>query len=189
MTEPSLSINNAQTLTPTATPFQIHVSDDILRITKQKLELARLPDQLENLNWEGPTLLLLLLLLLLFSHAPKYRNSLSDNTLDGAPVSEIERLVNHWQKHYDWRIHEAKINELPQFTMPIEVSDFGELTVHFVHKKAVSDDNAIPLIFIHGWPGSFLEVQKILPLLTEPENGKQAFHVVAPRYFRLYSAY
>jgi pimeloyl-ACP methyl ester carboxylesterase len=102
-------------------------------------------------------------------------------TVDGTPVSEIERLRNHWLYHYDWRIHEAKINELPQFTIPVDVDEFGEMTIHFVHKKSVVKD-AIPLIFIHGWPGSFHEVHKILPLLTEPEDGKQAFHVVAPRY-------
>ena len=70
---------------------------------------------------------------------------------------------------------------MPQFTIPIDVDDFGEMTIHFVHKLS-SKANAIPLIFIHGWPGSFLEVQKILPLLTEPKDGEQAFHVVAPRY-------
>ena len=37
-------------------------------------------------------------------------------------------------------------------------------------------------MFVHGWPGSFLEVQKLLPLLVEG-GGKSApaFHVVAPR--------
>ena len=95
-------------------------------------------------------------------------------------MSEIERLRNHWLHNYDWRVHEARINELPQFTVPIEVDGFGEMTIHFVHQK--SDlEGAIPLIFIHGWPGSFHEVHKILPLLTQPKNGEQPFHVVAPR--------
>jgi Epoxide hydrolase N terminus len=96
-------------------------------------------------------------------------------------VSEVERLREHWLHKYDWRSHEAKINELPQFTLPIDVDGFGEMTVHFVHRKSSRED-AIPLIFSHGWPGTFHEVHKILPMLTEPEEGKQAFHVVAPRY-------
>jgi len=96
-------------------------------------------------------------------------------------VSEIERLRNHWLHNYDWRVHEAKINELPQFTVPIDVDEFGEMTIHFVHQKS-NIEGAIPLIFVHGWPGSFYEVHKILPLLTQPKNGEQAFHVVAPRY-------
>lgn len=101
--------------------------------------------------------------------------------VDGTPVSEVERLRDHWLNKYDWRKHEAAINELPQFTLPIDVDDFGELTIHFVHQKS-SSPNAIPLIFIHGWPGSFYEVRKILPLLTEPKEDEQAFHVIAPRY-------
>ena len=97
-------------------------------------------------------------------------------------MSEVERLRDHWLHNYDWRVHEAKINELPQFTLPIDVDEFGEMTIHFVHQKS-NIEGAIPLIFIHGWPGSFYEVHKILPLLTQPTNGEQAFHVVAPRYF------
>jgi len=96
-------------------------------------------------------------------------------------VSEVERLRNHWLNNYDWRKHEADINNrLPQFTMPIIVDGFGEMTVHFVHKTSLVP-NSIPLIFLHGWPGSFHEVHKILPLLTDPKGGEQAFHIVAPR--------
>jgi hypothetical protein len=35
------------------TPFKIHVADDLLLLTKQKLESIRLPDQLEDIVWEG----------------------------------------------------------------------------------------------------------------------------------------
>lgn len=38
---------------------------------------------------------------------------------------------------------------------------------------------AIPLLFSHGWPGSFIEVKKLLPLL-EGGDGRPAFHIVAP---------
>jgi pimeloyl-ACP methyl ester carboxylesterase len=68
---------------------------------------------------------------------------------------------------------------LPQFTLPIQVDGFEPLNIHFVHQTS-SHKDAIPLIFIHGWPGHFNEVSKILPLLTEPVEGEQAFHVVAP---------
>lgn len=69
------------------------------------------------------------------------------------------------------------------------------LRVHFVH-KASQHSNAIPLLFVHGWPGSFLEVSKVIDALTEPvtasaanplrdagnhgETQMRAFHVVAP---------
>jgi pimeloyl-ACP methyl ester carboxylesterase len=99
-------------------------------------------------------------------------------------VDEVKRLVDHWLNRYDWRIHEAELNQLPQFTLPIQVEGFDFLNVHFVHQQS-SQKNAIPLIFIHGWPGHFHEVSKTLKPLTEPlheegEGQHQAFHVVAP---------
>ena len=88
--------------------------------------------------------------------------------------------MDHWLNHYDWRVHEAELNTLPQFTLPIRVDGFDTLEIHFVHQTSPRKD-AIPLIFIHGWPGHFNEVSKILgPLTNPPEEGTQAFHVVAP---------
>jgi len=85
--------------------------------------------------------------------------------------------------NYNWRQHEAKLNQLPQYTIDIDMEDYGIMQVHFVHKKAVGRKDAIPLIFIHGWPGSFMEVERILPLLTDPRSDSvPAFDVVAPRY-------
>lgn len=65
---------------------------------------------------------------------------------------------------------------MPQFTTSIDVGDFGALTIHFVHARAVSSKKkAIPLLFLHGWPGSFMEIEKGLPLLL-----RAGFDVVAP---------
>ena len=99
--------------------------------------------------------------------------------VDGTPLSEIKRLVDHWLQKYDWRLHEKQLNILPQYIVPISVNDFGTLNIHFVHQQS-SRSNAIPLLFCHGWPDHFAEVTNILPLLTEPPADQQAFHVVAP---------
>lgn len=57
---------------------------------------------------------------------------------------------------------------------------FDELEIHFVHQRS-QRANAIPLLFIHGWPGSYYEVLKLLPFLTDPKDPNEpAFHVVAP---------
>lgn len=60
----------------------------------------------------------------------------------------------------------------------IDVDSFDALNIHYVHKKSESVD-AIPLLFCHGRPGSFLEVRKILPLLTAPGLEHPSFHAVA----------
>ncbi|KAF7300205.1 hypothetical protein MKEN_01344300 [Mycena kentingensis (nom. inval.)] len=95
----------------------------------------------------------------------------------GAPLADIRRLGARWKDDYDWRVHERQINdELPQFTRDINVH--GTLNVHYVHKKS-EVTGAIPLLFVHGWPGNFLEVRKILPLLVKGGLEHLSFHVVA----------
>ncbi|KAK1221711.1 hypothetical protein PQX77_015482 [Marasmius sp. AFHP31] len=133
-----------------ATPFKINISDEELALLKNRLKLTRLPDELEDAGWDY-----------------------------GAPLSDIRRLTSRWIDGSDWRKHEKALNdELPQFTRDIQVDDHGTFNIHFVHKHSGAK-NAIPLLFIHGWPGSFIEVRKILPLLTAVKEGAPSFHVVA----------
>ncbi|KAJ7465254.1 Alpha/Beta hydrolase protein [Mycena latifolia] len=91
----------------------------------------------------------------------------------GVPLADVRRLVEKWKNAFDWRTHEAQINsELPQFTRDIEVNGHGTL-----NKSAVT--GAIPLLFVHGWPGSFLEARKLAPFLTTGTADFPAFHLVA----------
>jgi pimeloyl-ACP methyl ester carboxylesterase len=87
-------------------------------------------------------------------------------------------VVKFWQDKYSWREEEARINAaLPQFTTLIDVDDgFGTLNIHFVHKRSSKHgQEGIPLLFVHGWPGSFLEIEKGLAPLNDA-----GFDVVAP---------
>ncbi|KAF7332854.1 EHN domain-containing protein [Mycena venus] len=114
------------------------------------LDLTRFPDELDDAGWDY-----------------------------GAPLADIKRLVTRWKNGYDWRKHEAALNaELPQFTRDIDVEGFGTLNVHYVHKKSALE-TAIPLLFVHGWPGSYIEARKIAPLLTTVQPDRPSFHVVA----------
>ncbi|KAH9066051.1 Alpha/Beta hydrolase protein [Lactarius deliciosus] len=131
-------------------PFIIAVSDDALALLKRKLDDTRLPDEVNAAEWDY-----------------------------GAPLADIKRLTNRWKEGYDWRTHERKLNALPMFTRTIAVDGFGGLNVHYVHQKSAAK-GAIPLLFVHGWPGSFLEVTKVLPLLTAVSADHPSFHVVAP---------
>ncbi|SJL07271.1 related to epoxide hydrolase [Armillaria ostoyae] len=136
---------------PSPQPFKIAVPDEKLQLLRQKLDLANFPDELDDSGL-------------------KY----------GAPLADIRRLVARWKEGYDWRTHEAALNaDLPQFTLDIPVDGFGTLNIHFVHQTS-KVGGAIPLLFVHGWPGSFIEVQKLLPLLTDSSSPEHpSFHVVA----------
>ena len=91
----------------------------------------------------------------------------------GTNLSYLRELVTFWRTSFDWRAQERKLNQLPQFKTQIDGLD-----IHFIHQKSSRTD-AIPLVFVHGWPGSVLEVTKIIGPLTEPAPGETAFHVVA----------
>ncbi|EPS98673.1 hypothetical protein FOMPIDRAFT_1031345 [Fomitopsis schrenkii] len=130
--------------------FKVFVPDSEIELLHKKLELIRFPDELEDAGWDY-----------------------------GVPLAHVKRLIEHWKDGYDWREAEARINTLPQFTRDVEVDGFGALNIHYVHQRSTVE-NAIPLLFIHGWPGHFLEVQKLLPLLTAAaSNDQPSFHVVA----------
>jgi len=61
----------------------------------------------------------------------------------------MKRLTNYWKGGFNWRQHEAKLNELPQFMTKVDVEGFGPINIHFIHQKS-EVAGAIPLLFSHG---------------------------------------
>jgi Predicted hydrolases or acyltransferases (alpha/beta hydrolase superfamily) len=96
----------------------------------------------------------------------------------GVPAAYLKRLADYWANGYDWRKHEEELNRHPQFTTTID----GE-NVHFLHVRSPEPD-ALPLLLIHGWPGSVAEFLKIIGPLSDPRahggDPDQAFHLVIP---------
>ncbi|KAL4890893.1 Alpha/Beta hydrolase protein [Aspergillus ambiguus] len=134
-----------------ATPFQIAVPDAELQRLHQKLEIATFPDELDGAEWDM-----------------------------GVPLNEMKRLTAYWHNGFNWRQKEQELNEkLSQFIVPVTVASFGELNIHCLHHTS-GNPNAIPLLFIHGWPGCFLEATKLIPLLTTGDENHPAFDLVVP---------
>ena len=93
----------------------------------------------------------------------------------GADIGKVRELANYWQTDYDWRAQEGQINRFHQFTTEID----GQ-TVYFIHERSPRTD-AIPLMLIHGWPGSVLEFLALIGPLTHPKDSSTpAFDVVVP---------
>jgi pimeloyl-ACP methyl ester carboxylesterase len=96
----------------------------------------------------------------------------------GVQLATIQELARYWASDYDWRRCETKLNSLPQF-----MTEIGGLDIHFIHVRS-PHDNALPLIITHGWPGSIIELLKVIEPLTNPtaHGGTEAdaFHVVIP---------
>ena len=92
----------------------------------------------------------------------------------GVPLHVLRELCMYWREEYDWRATERRLNNIPQFRTNVDA-----LQIHFMHVRSERHD-ALPLLLTHGWPGSFLEFEEVLPLLTDPAPGDLAFHVVVP---------
>lgn len=96
----------------------------------------------------------------------------------GTDLAWLRSLVEYWRHDYDWRTAEASLNAFDHFT-----TDIDGRSVHFIHQRS-SNEDALPLVMTHGWPGSITEFTKIIPLLTEPQahggDAGDAFHVICP---------
>jgi len=116
----------------------------------------------------------------------------------GTPQSEVADLAQYWREEFLPKFrsqHLPRLNRLPQFTsavqvppdpldaaltkLPFAARQWQTLRMHYVHAKSEAVD-AIPLLLLHGWPGSIVEFIELIPMLTSGDGGTQAFHVVAP---------
>jgi pimeloyl-ACP methyl ester carboxylesterase len=109
----------------------------------------------------------------------RFPDEIEDTGWDyGMPMGYLGDLVEFWRDTYDWRAQEARLNELDHFRTRID----GQ-SIHFVHARS-THAGAVPLLLVHGWPGSIVEFLDVIPRLTQPEahggSAADAFHVVAP---------
>jgi epoxide hydrolase len=130
-------------------PFRIEIPDSELDDLSARLARTRWPSEIAGVGWSR-----------------------------GVPLDYLKDLASYWQTEYDWRVHEARLNQLAQFTTTIQNQN-----IHFLHIRSSRED-ALPLIMTHGWPGSFVEFLRIIGPLTEPEaygsDPADAFHLVVP---------
>jgi epoxide hydrolase len=130
-------------------PFHVDVPEADLDDLRDRLARTRWPDELPGVGWSR-----------------------------GVPLGYLKDLAGYWRDGYDWRGHEARLNQLPQFTTVVD----GQ-PIHFLHVRSPEPD-ALPLIVTHGYPGSVVEFLDLVGPLTDPRaNGgdpADAFHLVAP---------
>ncbi|XP_026826537.1 juvenile hormone epoxide hydrolase 1-like [Ooceraea biroi] len=98
----------------------------------------------------------------------------------GTSTTYLENVLEHWRTKYNWTERQALLNKYPQY-----VTNIQGLDIHFYHVKphVPSDRNlkVVPLLIVHGWPGSVVEFQKIIPMLTTPRPDRDfVFEVIAP---------
>ncbi|KAG8704360.1 hypothetical protein FRC08_002268 [Ceratobasidium sp. 394] len=91
----------------------------------------------------------------------------------GIELAWLKDRQTEWLESYNWEEEEAKMNQFNHSTVDIE-----DQTVHFIHQRS-SDPNAIPVLLIHGWPGSFYEFHQVITPLSNTD-ANVSFHVIVP---------
>jgi pimeloyl-ACP methyl ester carboxylesterase len=130
-------------------PFRINFPEGELDDLRDRLARTRWPDELPGVGWAY-----------------------------GVELGYVKEMAEYWRSTYDWRKHEARLNQFPQFTTTIDGTN-----VHFMHVHS-PEPNALPLILTHGWPGSIVEFLDVIEPLSNPRahggDPADAFHVVVP---------
>ena len=121
------------------TPFRVEIPQADLDDLHERLDRVRWPDELPGVGWDL-----------------------------GIPLERVRELATYWREKFDWRAHEAKLNQYPQY-----VTEIDGQNVHFLHIKSPNPE-ALPLILTHGWPGSVLEFLDVIEPLSAD------FHLVIP---------
>ena len=130
-------------------PFQLDIPKEALEDLRRRIGATRLPSK-----------------------------ELVEDRSQGVQLATIQELANYWATEYDWRMAEARLNALPQFTTEIDGVD-----IHFIHVQS-RNEHALPLIMTHGWPGSVIELLETVGPLTDPTayggRPEDAFDLVLP---------
>jgi pimeloyl-ACP methyl ester carboxylesterase len=77
----------------------------------------------------------------------------------GVGKADLRRLVDYWLERFDWRAVEQRLNRLPHF-----VADVDGERIHLIHARG--DGSKPPLLLLHGWPGSFVEFERLIAPLA-----------------------
>src|SRR5260370_19676403 len=116
-------------------PFQVNVPEAELADLRQRLAQTRLPD----------------------------KETVTDYS-QGVPLKTVQQVLSYWQRDYDWRKVEARINAVPNF-----ITEIDGLDIHFIHARS-RHENALPIIVTHRSPRSILEHVKIIRPLPHPSG-------------------
>jgi pimeloyl-ACP methyl ester carboxylesterase len=96
----------------------------------------------------------------------------------GVNLEFLQEICGYWRDRFDWQAQVARLSAFHHYRF---VAD--GLGIHFIHKRG-KGPAPIPLVLTHGWPGSFLEMLRIIPMLTDPAaygaDPADSFDVVAP---------
>lgn len=92
----------------------------------------------------------------------------------GTDTAALRDLCAYWADGFNWRAVEARLNAHPQARVTTEAA-----RLHILCRRS-AQDGAIPILALHGWPSSFVQMLPLLDALPQAEaRHGVAFDVVA----------
>ena len=79
----------------------------------------------------------------------------------GVDREYLHDLLAYWADGFDWRAQEERLNHYDHC-----IAHVGEIRLHFVRHR-VPGEERLPLILLHGWPSSFLEMLPLVDRLAD----------------------
>ncbi|KAJ7815316.1 Alpha/Beta hydrolase protein [Mycena olivaceomarginata] len=101
----------------------------------------------------------------------------------GVSMDWLKNAKHAWETGFDWRAQEKRMNSFPHFMIKVPVQIQGKEYIHDIHFMALfsKKKDAVPLIMLHGWPGSFIEFIPILEILSKKYTPETLpYHIVVP---------
>jgi pimeloyl-ACP methyl ester carboxylesterase len=96
----------------------------------------------------------------------------------GVSLDYMKEICQYWKDEFDWKGQIEKMSAFHHY----RYTSRG-VGIHFIRERG-KGPAPIPLILTHGWPGSFLEMLKVIPMLADPAScgadTADAFDVIVP---------
>ena len=132
-------------------PFRIEFGDRAVEDLRRRIAETRWPDVPFDAGWFA-------------------------GTNDGV----LRALVRYWHTDFDWSAAQAEINRRPHVRGPVGGASGGAEWVHAMVLAGPASPSRLPLLLIHGWPGSFIEFLDAADRLVAGVEGAPGFDVVVP---------
>ena len=132
-------------------PFRIEFGERAIDDLRRRIEQTRWPDLAFDTGW-------------------------SAGTNDGV----LRDLARYWYTDFDWGAVEAEINRRPHVRGAVEDPSGNNEWMHAMVQVGPASPDRIPLLLLHGWPGSFVEFLDAADLLVSGVDGAPGFDVVVP---------
>ena len=84
----------------------------------------------------------------------------------GTATDYLRSVVDYWQQEFDWRARERWLAE----ALPSERVTIRGMELHFARVRG-RGSRPFPLLLLHGWPSSYVEMAELAALLAEPAVG------------------